>query len=426
MDLEAGHIISGKYRADKRLGAGAMGEVWSGVRMEDGGQVAIKALLPAAALNSEVVARFRREAQVLARVQSDYVARVLDFLSDPNFGLLLVMELVHGESMLAMLRRAGKISIEAALELGIDIARGLHDLHESRIVHRDLKPGNIVLRPNEGHMPTAILIDFGMSRILSGPDEDDEVTAITRGDRVLGTLEYIAPEQILIARSVTGAADLYALGCILYRAIAGHHVFGDAVEARLVAAKLNTEPPALPTGRNDAVSARTQALVMRLLSRRVRERYQQASDVLEEMQAIVDLGRGGQVAAHEEEEEEEMATICLPARALELATMQAMIGTVQAYQVEATPGPSPPPHPPVATVAQGWGVPPARVPTVQLGPMPVERRQADWRWFVVAVGIAMICGGLVGWLIFLQVQGRGWLSGASPSPSTSAAVLPAR
>jgi serine/threonine-protein kinase len=437
LELEPGTIIARKYRAHERLGAGAMGEVWSGEQLSDGQPVALKLLLPAAALNNEVVARFRREAQVLERVQSPYVAGVLDFLSDPTFGLMLVMQLIQGESMLAMLRRAGRISIESALELGADITRGLHDLHESRIVHRDLKPGNIVLRPNPGRIPTAILIDFGMSRILSGPDEDDEVTAITRGDRVLGTLEYIAPEQILVARSVTGAADLYALGCILFRAIAGFHVFGDAVEARLVAAKLNTEPPALPVERTDPIAVRTQALVNRLLSRRLRDRYQQAQEVLQEIGAILALSHRDGASAHDEEEEE-MATLCLPAPALALATAQAMLGTVQGYQIEATPGPGPPPQPRVVIAAAApqpaWTPASAAASgaanTVSAAMVARQRAahkpRSEVRLFAISIGIAMICGAGVGWLVFWQIQTRGWFSGVSPASSTPGVIAPDR
>jgi serine/threonine-protein kinase len=465
LSLEAGVIVGQRYRAQDRLGAGAMGEVWSGVKLDDESPVAIKVLLAGAALNPEVVARFKREAQVLARVQSEYVARVLDFFSDPSFGLILVMELIEGESMLAMLRRAGHISIEATLELAADITRGLKDLHDARIVHRDLKPGNIVLRPMDGRMPRATLIDFGMSRILSGPDPDDEVTAITRGDRVLGTLEYIAPEQILIARSVTGAADLYALGCIMFRAIAGHHVFGDAVEARLVAAKLNTDPPDVPTGREDPTAVRTKAMVMKLLSRRLRERYQQADEVLEEIRSILALANLRR-SIPPQEEEEELHTICLPSHTIALATRQAMVGTVQGYQLEHTPGAAPPPsppQPPVLTVAELPAAPPEPAreasPLPPLAPPPMMAvadapapfealapqlaaapaaapppapellvaapraapvLPSDLKWLAFAVGVAVVCGGVLGWMLFGQLQSR-WL-GKTPHPAPSGVV----
>ena len=287
MDLSRGTIIAGLYRAEKRIGVGGMGEVWACSRISDGRPVAIKVLLADNAEAGEVNARFRREAQVLSRVRSKYVAEVLDFLTDAN-GLVLVMELIPGDSFHVVLSNAGKLTIEQTLDTIEDVLRGLRDLHASNVVHRDLKPGNIVLRPCPGRRPRATLIDFGVSRIISPASDDDEeeVTAITRADRVLGTLEYMAPEQILGSRSVTGAADLYAVGSMMFRAIMGRHVFGGLQEGRLAMAKLNEEPPPLNTGRTDEVAVRTAALVARLIAKRMEHRYDTVEPVLEEVEAI--------------------------------------------------------------------------------------------------------------------------------------------
>lgn len=259
MNLSPGINIAGLYRADRRIGVGGMGEVWAGVRLSDNLDVAIKVLLAHAVDANEVIARFRREAQVLARVRSKYVAQVLDFLTEED-GFVLVMELIPGDSLHAVLSYDQTLAIETTLDIVSDVLRGLRDLHNSNIVHRDLKPGNIVLRPRPGLRPRATLIDFGVSRIMSDPDEE-EITAITRGDRVLGTLEYMAPEQILGSRSVTGTADLYAVGAMMYRAITGHHAFGDLQEGLLAVAKLNEDAPALDVGRSDEIFERTKVLV---------------------------------------------------------------------------------------------------------------------------------------------------------------------
>lgn len=261
-----------------------MGEVWAGVRLSDNGSVAIKVLLSHSVDANEVIARFRREAQVLARVRSKYVAQVIDFLAEAE-GFVLVMDLIPGDSLHALLSYDQKLAIETTLDIVSDVLRGLRDLHNANIVHRDLKPGNIVLRPRPGLRPRATLIDFGVSRIMSDPDEE-EVTAITRGDRVLGTLEYMAPEQILGSRSVTGTADLYAVGAMMYRAMAGHHVFGDLQEGHLAVAKLNQDAPPLDTDRTDEVAERTKVLLSRLLSRRLRDRFKTAEEALEEVDAI--------------------------------------------------------------------------------------------------------------------------------------------
>lgn len=288
MGLEPGTIIGGKYSVTQRLGVGGMGEVWSGQSLADGSPVAVKIMLSAAALTREVWARFKREAQVLGRIQSDYVARVLDFVSDPQHGLALVMELIPGQPFSAILASEGRISVEAMTLIAVDVTRGLADLHAAKVVHRDMKPGNIVLNPRPGERDRAMIIDFGVSRILSDEGEE-EVTAITRDDRVLGTLEYMAPEQVLGSRTVTPVADLYAMGAMMYRAVAGHHVFGDLVEGKLVAAKLNEEAPRLETGRKDPASQRFASLVAKLLSRRPKQRIQTAEELLLELETIEEL-----------------------------------------------------------------------------------------------------------------------------------------
>jgi serine/threonine protein kinase len=285
VNLSPGTKIAGLYRADRRIGVGGMGEVWAGVRLGDNTAVAIKVLLAHDTDANEVHARFRREAQVLARVRSDYVAQVLDFLTEED-GLVLVMELIPGDSLHAVLSYDQALTVEATLDIVSDVLRGLRDLHSSNIVHRDLKPGNIVLRPRPGLRPRATLIDFGVSRIMSAPEDDEEITAITRGDRVLGTLEYMAPEQILGSRSVTGTADLYAVGAMMFRAITGHHVFGDLQEGHLAVAKLNKDAPRLDIDRTDEIAERTQVLVSRLLSRRLRDRFKSAEEALAEVDAI--------------------------------------------------------------------------------------------------------------------------------------------
>ena len=297
MKLKPGTVIARQYRVDAIIGAGGMGAVWYGVRLADNLPVAVKVLLPVASNAREVYARFRREAQVLARVDSPFAAKVIDFLSGPD-GFVLVMEYIPGKSLHATLAEHGVLDVPLALSVLSDVLHGLKDLHNAGIVHRDLKPGNVVLRPGQGPYPRAILIDFGVSRIVSDSNEDEELTAITRSDRVLGTIEYMAPEQILGSRTVTGTADLYAAGAMAFRAMAGHHVFGDLQEGALAVAKLNTDAPRLPTVRNDEVGVRTQDFIARLLSRRVRDRFASAEQALEDLTRIrALLERGPHLAA---------------------------------------------------------------------------------------------------------------------------------
>lgn len=290
MDLVPGSIIAGRYRIDARVGAGGMGEVWQGEHLAIGMKVAIKTLLAAAAYDREVVARFRREANLLGRIRSDHVARVVDFIEDPHAGLVLVMEYIEGVPLSKILHQR-KLSIEEAIDLGCDVAGALCDLHRAHIIHRDMKPGNIIMEPQPNGKMRGIVVDFGMGRIESGAGEDLEQTNLTRADMALGTLEYMAPEQILNSRDVTAASDLYAVGAMLYRAIAGRHIFGDAQDTELARAKLMTDAQPLDTGRNDRIAQGFAAVVMRGCKRRPQERYQKAEDLLNDLTGLQDAVR---------------------------------------------------------------------------------------------------------------------------------------
>ncbi len=284
MDFQEGVLVAGRYRLSRLVGAGGMGEVWAGFDEQQQRPIAIKRLLPAAAKHHEVVARFRREAFLLGRVESPHVAKVEDFIDDESFGLLLIMEFIEGPSLAHVLEDRS-FSVEEALDLGVDVAKALVDLHEAKIVHRDLKPGNIILRPAHGDRFQAVIVDFGISRLMPGGSEN-EVTGITRANIALGTVEYMAPEQILNSRDVTPVTDLYALGIILYRAVKGQHAFGNRRGEDLARAKLLEEAPALEPGRDDEIAEGLVRIVARALKKRPAQRYASARDMLAELEAV--------------------------------------------------------------------------------------------------------------------------------------------
>ena len=291
MDLHPGAVIAGRYRLDRKIGSGGMGEVWAGEHVAIGVRVALKTLLPAAALDQQVVARFRREAYLLGRVRSDRVARLVDFVEDSRFGLVLVMDFVEGEP-LANVLEARCPSVEETIALGIDIMTAVADLHAAKVVHRDLKPDNIILEPRPGGRRRAVIVDFGVSRMESAGGEDEgDITSITQADVAVGTIPYMAPEQFLSSRDVTAAADVYAVGAILFRAASGQHVYGDAEDMDYAKLKLTTRAPALSIPRFDRVARGLQAVVARALERVPEARFADAEAMLEELTALQSLAR---------------------------------------------------------------------------------------------------------------------------------------
>jgi serine/threonine-protein kinase len=269
-----------------------MGEVWAGDHMRLKLKVAMKILRKGAQSNHEIVTRFTREAFLLGQIQTDRVARVYDFISRGRYAPLLIMELIEGPSLAHVLSRK-QLSVEDAIHLGMDLGRALRELHAAKVVHRDLKPANVMLRPyGEGEYRT-VFVDLGVSRLLSDDDEDedDQLTEITAADRCVGTIEYMAPEQILSSRGATTAVDLYAAGAILFRAVAGHNVFGDLGGIELARKKLSDPAPPLNTGRTDVVAQGFEEVVARALSASPNDRFESADELLTELSYLRDAGR---------------------------------------------------------------------------------------------------------------------------------------
>jgi len=290
MELTPGALIAGRYRVERKVGSGGMGEVWAGEHVNIGVRVALKTLLPAAACDQQIVARFRREAYLLGRMRSDRVARVVDFIEDRRFGLVLVMDFVDGEP-LGRVVESRRLGVEEALDLGVDIVTALCELHRAKVVHRDLKPDNIILEPRHDGRAHAVIVDFGVSRMESNGAEDESLTGITHADMAVGTIPYMAPEQFVSSRDVNGAADLYAVGAILFRAIAGAHVFGDAEDMDYARKKLTGKAPPLEVPRFDRVARGLQSIIARALEKRPQDRFGDAEEMLQELTAVQDVAR---------------------------------------------------------------------------------------------------------------------------------------
>jgi eukaryotic-like serine/threonine-protein kinase len=288
-----GAILDGRYAVDRKIGAGAFAEVWRGRRIATGERVALKRPHPPLLRDEEVVERLRREAYFLQRVRSDHVVKIHELLVDPVFSLVLVMEYVDGH-LLSTLMESTMLSVEEGIDLGIDLLRGLRDLHEVRIIHRDLKPSNVMLRPlGDGDGYRAIIFDFSLSRLTRRPPAapatpersmTPPMQALTRMNVTLGTLQYMAPEQILDSRAADERSDLYSLGSILYTAIVGEHPFAEFEDPReLARAKLEGDAPPLAIGRSDALTIELEAVVAKALARRPADRYGSAKEMLDEL-----------------------------------------------------------------------------------------------------------------------------------------------
>lgn len=288
MALKPGARV-GQWQIEHELGSGAFGIVWGASDVETGEWVAIKTLLDASVKGAEQVARFKREASNLRRVHSDYVGKLIGFLSEDEHGMLLVMEFIEGE-LLSEILADTSLSILEAVELGMHITRGLCDMHNAGVIHRDIKPSNIMVRPLENGLQRAVIFDLGLSRfnakegVKTNENSSSDITA-TASRMAIGTPGYMAPEQILDARKATAASDVYAAGVVLFRAGCGALPFqGD--EHEIAHAKLTQDPPPFDLGRTDSIIERYAAIVDKAIRRRPSERYGTADELL---MALTDL-----------------------------------------------------------------------------------------------------------------------------------------
>jgi serine/threonine protein kinase/Tol biopolymer transport system component len=241
MMLTAGARL-GPYQIEARIGAGGMGEVYRARDSKLGREVAIKVLPEVFAHDPDRLARFQREAKMLASLNHPNIATIhgLEQSGDTSY---LVMELVSGET-LAERVKAGPLGIEEALRMAVQIAEALEAAHEKSIIHRDLKPTNVKVTP-EGKVK---VLDFGLAKAFVGDAANDDPSnsptlsaAATKQGTILGTAAYMSPEQAR-GKSVDKRTDIWAFGCVLYELLTGRRAFQGETASDTIAAMLEREP----------------------------------------------------------------------------------------------------------------------------------------------------------------------------------------
>jgi serine/threonine-protein kinase len=271
-DLTAGQMLVGKYRIERTLGAGGMGAVFLAENVDLGRKVAIKVLLPQAAGNAEMVARFRQEARAAAAIGHPGIVDVLDLGRTEEGAEFIVMEHLRGETLGDRLTREGPLSVAAALEILGRLLDALEAAHRHGIVHRDLKPDNIFLVSEP--VPTVKILDFGISKLSA---QHEQVVRTATG-AVMGTPLYMSPEQALAERDIGPSTDLYSLGAILYQMLGGRPPFTTDNAARLLL-MVTSEMPAPVTTLREDLPGPLGALVMDLLKKDPTERPGSATEI---------------------------------------------------------------------------------------------------------------------------------------------------
>jgi serine/threonine-protein kinase len=287
-DALIGTVLGGRYRLDVLLGSGSMGRVYRAEHVLMHKPVAVKVMNREHTKSAELVARFEREATAAANIEHPNVVAATDFGKLDDGTVYLALELVEGKNLRAEIAE-GALDVRRALHIARQIAAGLAAAHAKNIVHRDLKPENVVLVEKDGDPDFAKILDFGVAKLAPETGK----SPLTKVGVVLGTLDYMAPEQAL-GQPVDHRADLYALGVVTYEMLTGKCPYEGESSAAIVGLQMTKRPPSLrerlPTL---TVPGAVEALVMKLLSKDRNERPASAAAVVAELDRLVKAAPSG-------------------------------------------------------------------------------------------------------------------------------------
>ncbi len=281
MSTILGTTLNGRYRLQARIGSGGMSTVYRALDETLQREVAVKLMHREVATDSDQLERFRREARAVAQLSHPHIVGVIDAGEDESRPYI-VFEYVEGETLKERIRRVGRLPIAEAVAYAIEIARALGAAHARHIVHRDVKPQNVLI-DEEG---SAKVTDFGIARTL-----DEE--GLTADGRVLGTTDYVSPEQAL-GQPVTGQSDLYSLGIVLYEMLTGEVPFKGDNQVAVAMKHVRDSLPDVQAKRPE-LSAALAAVVDNATAKRPEDRYANDAELIADLEDVlaIETARAG-------------------------------------------------------------------------------------------------------------------------------------
>lgn len=291
-DALIGQTLADKYRIEELINEGGMGAVYRATHVLMDKTVAIKVLHPALAADDKIVARFSREAKAASRISHPHALSVTDFGESGNGIVFLVMEYLKGETLKEVIHREGPMPLPRVVEIIRHVCGALEAAHAEGVVHRDLKSDNIML-VDIGGGDWAKVLDFGIAKITEKVGQDP---ALTAPNLIIGTPQYMSPEQCSQAAEIDSRSDIYSLGVILYEMLVGHVPFTGESPTAIMMKHLQEPPPSVLEERED-LPASVGRVVMRAMAKRPEDRFQTVSELSEELSSAAN-GESAAAAAN--------------------------------------------------------------------------------------------------------------------------------
>jgi eukaryotic-like serine/threonine-protein kinase len=282
-DPLVGQTLAEKYRIEELINEGGMGAVYRGTHVLMDKTVAIKVLHPALAADDKIVARFSREAKAASRISHPHALNVTDFGESSNGVVFLVMEYLKGQTLKEVIHSEGPMPLPRAVEIVRQICGALEAAHTEGVVHRDLKSDNIMLL-DVGGGDWAKVLDFGIAKIIEKVGQDPGLTA---PNLIIGTPQYMSPEQCSQAAEIDSRSDIYSFGVILYEMLVGHVPFAGESPTAIMMKHLQEPPPSVLEERKDLPAA-VARVVARALAKRPEDRFQTVSELSDELTAAAE------------------------------------------------------------------------------------------------------------------------------------------
>jgi eukaryotic-like serine/threonine-protein kinase len=278
-DSLIGITLAGKYRIDARLNEGGMGTVYRGTHVLMDKTVAVKVLRPSLAADEKIVARFSREARAASRISHPNALSVTDFGEDESGHVFIVMEFLSGKTLKQVIRDEGPLPLGRVVEITRQIGEALNAAHSQGVVHRDLKSDNIMLLDTMSG-DYAKVLDFGIAKINEPEGATD--TGLTAPNLVIGTPQYMSPEQCSQDSEIDARSDIYSLGVILFEMLVGHVPFSGDSPTMVMMKHLQEPVPSVLEEREDLPPS-VGRVVARAMAKVRDNRYQHVAEVVEDL-----------------------------------------------------------------------------------------------------------------------------------------------